>query len=540
MTSLARRSRGNSPTGPERLLVERCCKIGFDRSDLDVVAGLASGRGRLRPATIIQTALGHKVASHVYDSLGSVAAAHPHLETVRDLRRAFETDFAEFVTPGRTQKLLAELPILARAMRAVGLHWLPTKGGALTVLGVYPEARPRYIRDLDLMVPDLPSAWRTLTVLEELGYQLQPPFLLQRTRQGRFLAIAILRKKRDGVSLKIEVMVQPFKTTLFSNLEIDLWAGAREVEFGGDAISVPSPENLFLMTASHAYHDGVTLKDANDMWLLLGHFGTVCDWSAVARLTAANGLAAGFGAVTRVTERLYGSTPLLKRLVRDLRPTAAERAVSRLLARGGGKSRIPLVWAYHIRRQTGANPIGAFLRLVRRSALLRVLTSPRCPETVDLYLRREERRGLRGWAKLALAGLPFYLVPLSWEESPAGGGNGVGAGTSGVGAGTSGRDAPVVTAFADDEIAHVWERGAQCLLTPVGPFLPTRYGVLDDSQITAGSDLASRVAGGRVLQTRQSGQRGGEADGYRHAGQGLEESAADKPKKERIVSAGVS
>jgi hypothetical protein len=527
--------------------VERCCKIGFDRSDLDVVADLASGRGRPRPATIIQTALRHKVASHVYDNLGSVAAAHPHLEMVRDLRRTFETDFAEFVTPGRTQKLLAELPTLARAMRAAGLHWLPTKGGALTVLGVYPEARPRYIRDLDLIAPDLPSAWRTLTVLEELGYQLQPPLLLQRTRQGRFLAIAILRKKRDGVSLKIEVMVQPFKTTLFSNLEVDLWAGAREVEFGGETISVPSPENLFLMTASHAYHDGATLKDANDMWLLLGHFGTVCDWSAVARLAAANGLAAGFGALTRMTEGLYGPTPLLKRLVRDLRPTAAERAVSRLLARGGGKSRIPLVWAYHIRRQTGANPIGAFLRLVRRSALLRVLTSPRCPETVDLYLRREERRGLRGWAKLARAGLPFYLVPLSWEESPARGGNGVGAGTSGVGAGTSGvgagtsgRDAPVVTTFADDEIAHVRERDAQCLLTPVGPFLPTRYGVLDDGQITAGSDLASRVTGGRFLQTRQSGERGGEADGYRHGGQGLEESTADKPKEERLVSAGVS
>lgn len=476
MTPLGRGSTGESPVGAHRLFVSHSCKVGLDQTDLDAIARLASPESGLCPSVIIQAALRNKVAGHVYSNLGRVAAAFPHLSLVHEIRETLESEFSESVTPTSTQTLLAELPAFARALRAAGVAWLPVKGGALALLRLYPETAPRYMRDLDLMVPDTASAWKALGILRQLGYELRPPIFLQRTRQKRLLAIAQLRKSQDGMSLKVEIMVQPFKTTRLSNLEVDLWSGAREAEFRGETISVPSVENLILVSAGHAYHEGPMLKDANDLWLLLRRYGAEIDWSALARAAAANDLVGGLLAIAGLTLGLYGPDPYLERLVGELRPTAGERAVSRLLARGRGGFPAPLVWAYHEWRHTGANPLGTLLQGWGQSALLRAWLSPRCPGALDRFIRFRERGRILRWARLADDRMPVYLVPLP-EGGDAGGGS----------------PEPALTVFPGEDITHAWDDKAQCLLTPVGPFLPTRYAVVGDSQLDAGSDLASRA-----------------------------------------------
>jgi hypothetical protein len=491
VTPLGRGSTGESPVGAHRLFVSRSCKVGLDQTDVDAIARLASPESKLCPSVIIQTALRNKVAGHVYSNLGRVAAAFPHLGLVHEIRRTLESEFSESVTSTSTQTLLAELPTFARTLRAAGVAWLPVKGGALALLRVYPETAPRYMRDLDLMVPDTPSAWKALGVLRQLGYGLHPPILLQRTRQKRLQAIAQLRKSQDGIPLKVEIMVQPFKTTRLSNLEVDLWSGVREVEFRGETISVPSVENLILVSAGHAYHEGPMLKDANDLWLLLRRYGTEIDWSALARAAAANGLVGGLLAVVGLTLGLYGPDPRLVRLVGILRPTAGERAVSRLLARGKGEFPAPLVWAYHEWRHTGANPLGTLLEGWGQSALLRVWLSPRCPGALDRLIRFRERGRIRRWARLAGDRMPVYLAPLP-ERGSGKGGQAGGAGQTDGDAG-GGSPQPALAIFPGEDITYAWDGKAQCLLTPVGPFLPTRYAVVGDSQIEAGSDLASRA-----------------------------------------------
>jgi hypothetical protein len=502
---LAHRSRAAPPVGAERRFVEHCCKVPFEPADGRALLQLANPPNHLRGSGIVEIALQNKVASHVYTNLGHLGAEFPHQALVAEIRSSLERQFPAFISFARTQRCLAELPALARAFGEAGVTWLPLKGAAIHVLSLYPGSSPRFMRDLDLITADLPSAWRAIAVLLVRGYEIVPPLLLQRARPQGFQAIAQLRRSRAGAtSLKVEVIVQPFKTTPFSNLDVDLWSDAREVEFGGERLAVPSPANLLLITAGHAFHEGALLKDANDTRLVLERFGAGIDWTALAKTAAANDLVAGLRAVAHLTLRLYGPDPYLDGLLAALRPSRADRIVAGRLIRGRGGFRVGLVWAYHEWRHRRVNPLRAVGRSLARSLLRNAWFQARCPIVLDNYIRSLEHKRMLAWARRAGDETPVFLVPLSGPPTE---GSPTGPRTEEWPASTPKAKRSPVSSFlplassSEGDLVYVWDGRRRCLLTPAGPFFPTGQALVDDSQLEAAGELARQAAGGLESRT---------------------------------------
>jgi hypothetical protein len=160
------------------------------------------------------------------------------------------------------------------------------KGMALELLGVFPDPGTRFMRDIDLLVPeeDLEGAGAALA---ELGYR---PGKIE---EGAHDELRMLHPERPSM---VEIHRAPLPVMLGRVLSAERVLSRRVpiAGFGSGAAFAPHPTDLVIHNAAHAMlHDRLyvrgelPLKDAYDLALASGRYRGVIDWDeARAQLSA--------------------------------------------------------------------------------------------------------------------------------------------------------------------------------------------------------------------------------------------------------------
>ncbi|MGE5571470.1 MAG: nucleotidyltransferase family protein [Bacteroidota bacterium] len=362
----------------------------------------------------------NKVAPTAYHSLLSLGSA----KTGPLLDLLMETQGPALAVKRRRALLRAELRNIAQPL--ADLHIMLVKGASLWYL--IADIGYRSQSDIDLVVPDSQTAWAVVGRLSRMGYRIgrAAPWLeirrSPRDLKPTFVGSVILEKRlaaSHGVRVDIHWPSLPVGAHNGYLVPEWFWKGSRRTEHG---FRIPSPENALLAVLAHAHHHGyVTLKDINDVYLILASYERDMDWSYIGEHIRLLGMLPLFSFVLQKVARIYNVT-------------------SGCALRGGFHgwlSRAILNWQYakyrHASIEMGINPVWTLGYVASRFGLrqaigeslrdawafVKAYLQERTKSNLWLYLWfRMERR--RPYVTPFCQCAPVFLVPVNLDDQQAG------------------------------------------------------------------------------------------------------------------------
>jgi hypothetical protein len=196
------------------------------------------------------------------------------------------------------------------------------KGGAL--LGLYPDSAPRWMFDVDILLPNVRTSWETLNKLHDYGYAFDKRVnvVLQRTQdmkggtQKRLIdggAVLVPRDKVKGLELDV-------KLGWFSmSLSCDVFGRSKPFEGKWKHLSYPSPDDSLLIIIAHGIiHGSLWLRDINDIWLLLQKYGHEIDKEYILYHAKRSCISSCLGHALGMVKNIYGCHEILSEWTKAL------------------------------------------------------------------------------------------------------------------------------------------------------------------------------------------------------------------------------
>lgn len=254
--------------------------------------------------------------------LVSLAGAHMMISALRQpvatlgLQPRLDAELWEYIdaihalNAERNRMLRADAAAIVGCLARSGIEPVFLKGMALELLDVFPDAGTRFMRDIDLLVPeaDLEGAGAALAAL---GYQ---PMEVEEGAHDEF---RMMHPERPSM---VEIHRSPLPDSLGQVLSAERMLSRRVpiAGFAGGAAFAPHPTDLVIHNAAHAMlHDRLyvrgelPLKDAYDLALMSERYRGVIDWDEargqLAGSPAGGGVMAFYGNRTR---SLFGADAL--------------------------------------------------------------------------------------------------------------------------------------------------------------------------------------------------------------------------------------
>jgi len=192
--------------------------------------------------------------------LARLASPWAKSETAPDSVQALvERAWREGVCPELCRRYLPHSVADRERERAVIREWIRwifsdhKSEGVILIKGLsveryYPDGYWRQTTDIDVLVPDLSTAWRLLTRLEDAGFTLKRPILLRRLAGGRYVGSAKPTIGLPEGQLKVEINIGAFSISFMTELSYDLLARCVTIwNCEGTRVPVLNREGSFLV-----------------------------------------------------------------------------------------------------------------------------------------------------------------------------------------------------------------------------------------------------------------------------------------------------
>lgn len=260
-----------------------------------------------------------QVVPQVYQNLKSIGLPPEKLAPFRALN--FRISMWDIALKKQTKLVWENLN--QREISTLGL-----KGIALDFL--YPYKNIRQKSDIDLLVPDMDAAWQVLTILDDLGGDLQVLSIRSMCKPTVELGGEARNLPKYGLSgeLAVDLHLGVFPIIAAKVYEGDIWARSQRRSLDGIYLRVPSLEDCLLITCAHIYHHGrVLLRDVNDAYSMLQNSRDRLDWDYILTTAQTNDLEPVLFFLLKTVEMRYQQTFISPHWLAQIEPWGWHRAV---------------------------------------------------------------------------------------------------------------------------------------------------------------------------------------------------------------------
>ncbi len=298
-------------------------------SDRDLeVASIAYSKLTLTETEILSIAKLHKIQTILYYNLKKIE----HF-TNRVIDKKLVNILSETNTKSQEHsKLLHDsiLPAVSTCFKNTDIKPIFLKG--MSVARYYPLDCPRWMRDVDLFVPDLASSSIISRVFHNDGFQIdieEIPWIKQHKseRFPRFYGQTVLRKTYKEDYARVDIHYGRYSIGYNGFLDYNFYQSIETREIDQEHLYVLSPEGCLILMFAHMPSMGyIGIKDINDFAAITVQ--TKLDWNEISDVLNRSHLSSQAVATAQKVVKLYQQSDIV---------TAAENLLSKLPTRGLNK-----------------------------------------------------------------------------------------------------------------------------------------------------------------------------------------------------------
>jgi len=248
--------------------------------------------------------------------------------------------------------LKKEIIRLDQLFSKVGIQHIFIKGAATRLF--YPENYFRDMNDIDILVPDLRNLIEAYGALKQEGYKLEDKHLGQmfsikrwdsyrgETKEfpksvitGHLHVAKNINLRNEGIRVVVDILCQAMPVSKTNFLRSQIW---KRMQYAKDGrYLVPSPEDCLLLTIAHSFkHDFISLKDLNDIFIIIEKYGEKLAWDYVLNCVKNNGISFRTNLLFNIIKQEYKCNKIPKEISKILKNNLADKIITTLSRLFGG------------------------------------------------------------------------------------------------------------------------------------------------------------------------------------------------------------